>query len=596
MKQNTVDGRFKAVLCAHSEQHTLRDKPACSVINSSCPLLKLLKKRYTDDMNDFVGMLCKLYIIFLMAVLPLYTGGTYWKLGDTKYMLFRNVTLVCLGAWLAASLIRGVMSLIGGMRRLPRWSVTDLCVLAYGAAVLVSALCSPYVRVPWMGYPEWYMGAMSQWMFVGIYFCVSRAHDGSHVPVYVGEAALAVVFLIGFANRLGFDPVKLMQPFNYKSWEYSHMISTIGNINWFCGFCSVMLGFPVAGYLKSKGKMEMLLHYIVSVMGLVLLCIQGSDAGALIAAMCIGVSLLYGLRDKKIFQRGLAMTSGMCLMMAAYAKIVKLLGTEAMAAVPADGIGLNRMAWDGWWGIGLGFLVLAAVIGKCSRSMAKKAGVALVFAGGLAVATLAAVYALRMPNGDGWGSGRGGLWRFAWQGFVQGGIRQKLVGAGPDCFANYIYSTLPASQLTPTEGFWTGTIYANAHNEWLNTLVNLGIFGIVALAGLFISSIRRYRKLPLGMMVIAMYGINSLISFQQVLSTPLLFVVLGLCEYHMRNLEHFDQVKNGDQMKNRLRQHLHNKRQRADRCQDGRQNRRQGSRQNGARVVEKTVDRMGTGQ
>ncbi len=481
-------------------------------------------------MNDFVSMLCNLYLIFLTAGLSLYTGGTYRQLGDTKYMLFRNVSQICLGAWLAVSLIRAVVSLIGGIRRLPRLSVTDICMLAYGAAVLLSALCSPYDQVPWLGYMEWYMGAISQCMFVGIYFFISRSYDGSRIPVYVGEAALVIVFLIGFANRLGFDPVKLMQPFTYKSWEYSHMISTIGNINWFCGFCCVMMGFPVAGYLESRGKPEMLLHYIVSVMGLALLCIQGSDAGPLIAAVCIGISLLYGLRDKRVFCRGLAMTSGMCLLMAAYGKTVKLLGKEAMAAVPADGIGLDRMAWNGWWIVGAVFLVLTVVFGKIPQKMAKRAGFVLMLSGGLAVAALAAVYALRMPKGDGWGSGRGGLWRFAWQGFVQGGFRQKLVGAGPDCFAKYIYSALPASQLTPTEGFWTGTIFANAHNEWLNTLINLGILGTAALAGIYISSVKRYRKLPLGMLVIAMYGVNSLISFQQVLSTPLLFMALGLCE------------------------------------------------------------------
>lgn len=509
-------------------------------------------------MKDFENTLCKLYIIFLMAVLPLYTGGTYWKLGDTKYMLFRNVTLICLGAWLAVSLIRGVMSLMGGIRRLPRFSVTDLCMLAYGGTVLISALCSPYVSIPWLGYMEWYMGAVSQCMFVGIYFFLSRSCDESRIPFAIGEGALAVVFLIGFANRMGFDPVKLMRPFTSKSWEYSHMISTIGNINWFCGFCSIMLGFPVAGYLKGRRKVELLLHYIVGVMGLVLLCIQGSDAGPLIAAVCIGVSLLYGLKDKKIFQRGLALASGMCLVMAAYAKIVTLMGKEAMAAVPADGIGLSRMAWNGWWAVGAVFLILAVMFGKCSQGMARKAGLALMVSGCLTVAALAVVYALRMPKGDGWGSGRGGLWRFAWQGFVQGGFRQKLVGAGPDCFANYIYSTLPASQLTPTEGFWTGTIYANAHNEWLNALINLGILGTVALAGIYIGCVRRYRKLLLGMLVIAMYGVNSLISFQQVLSTPLLFMVLGLCEYHMRNLEppdqteeNEDQVKNEDQVENR---------------------------------------------
>lgn len=486
-------------------------------------------------MSEFISVLCSLYLIFLTAVLSLYTGGTYWKLGDTKYMLFRNVTMICLGVWLAVSLIRGIAAVIGGRRKLPGLSVTDICMLAYGAVVLVSALCSPYFHVPWMGYTEWYMGAVSQFMFVGIYFFMSRSYDGSRIPVYVGETALAAVFLIAFANRLGFDPVKLMLPFTYRSWEYSHMISTIGNINWFCGFCSAALAFPVSAYLKSKGKLEMLLHYVVSVMGLVLLCIQGSDAGPLIAAVCIGVSLIYGLRSKMVFQRSLAMISGMCLVMAAYAKTVKLLGPEAMAAVPADGIGLDRMAWNGWWIVGAAFLVLAAVFGKFSRSMAEKAGFLLVFSGALAVVSLAVVYAVRMPKGDGWGSGRGGLWRFAWQGFVQGGFRQKLVGAGPDCFANYIYSTLPASELTPTEGFWTGTIYANAHNEWLNTLVNLGVLGVAALGGIYISSIRRYRKLPLGMLVIAMYGVNSLISFQQVLSTPLFFMALGLCECRARS-------------------------------------------------------------
>lgn len=485
-------------------------------------------------MNDFISVLCNLYLIFLTAVLPLYTGGTYWQLGDTKYILFRNVTLVCLGVWLAVSLLRAVFSLIGKNRRLPGLSVMDFCMLAYGAAALVSALCSPYHRTPWLGYREWYMGALSLCMFVGIYFFVSRAYDGSRYPVYVGEAALAAVFLIGFANRLGFDPAKLMLPFTYKSWEYSHMISTIGNINWFCGFCSVMLGFPVAGYLKGRGRLEAALHYIVSVMGLTLLCIQGSDAGPLIAAVCIGVSLLYGLKDKVIFRRGLAMAGGMCLVMAAYARTVKLLGPEAVASVPADGIGFDRMAWGGWWLAGAALLALAVLFGKFSAKTAERAGLALVCLGGVTVAAAAVVYALRLPAGDGWGSGRGGLWRFAWQGFVQGGLRQKLLGAGPDCFAPYIYTTLPASQLTPTEGFWTGTIFANAHNEWLNGLINLGLLGTAAMAGIFTGGIKRYRGSVLGMLAIAMYGVNSLISFQQVLSTPLLFMVLGLCEYRMR--------------------------------------------------------------
>jgi len=507
---------------------------------------EIMEIREAGD-RAFLDLLCNLYIIFLTAGLSLYTGGTYWKLGDTKYMLFRNVSLICLGIWLAASLFLAARAFIIGLidspgkgrltgRSLTGLSLTDGCMLAYAAVVLISALCSAYEYTPWFGYTEWYMGALSQCLFVGIYFFVSRTYPGSAYPIYIGEAALSVVLLAGLCNRFGWDPLKLMAPFNSGDWEYSHMISTIGNINWFCGYLSVMLCFAVAGFLKGKTKTKQALLYIISVLGLLMLCIQGSDAGPVLAAVCIGVSLLYGLKDGKM-QKGLSLAAGLCLSLMLYSRLALFIGKEAVKAVPADGIGFARMEWKGWWLAGLFFLVLTVVFGRLPESAAKTSGRILMILGGVTVAAAAVWYVGQLPGGDGWGSGRGGLWRLAWQGFLQGDFKQKLIGAGPDCFAAYIYSTQPATQLTPTEGFWAGTIYANAHNEWLNALINLGLLGEACLIGIFAVSAKRYRRMPLGMLALAMYGANSLISFQQVLSTPLLFMTLGLCENRVRKNE-----------------------------------------------------------
>ena len=41
--------------------------------------------------NEFLGLLCKLYLAALLVALPLYTGEGYWYLGKTKYMLFQNI-------------------------------------------------------------------------------------------------------------------------------------------------------------------------------------------------------------------------------------------------------------------------------------------------------------------------------------------------------------------------------------------------------------------------------------------------------------------------------------------------------------------------
>ena len=201
------------------------------------------------EKNEFLGLLCNLYMIVLAAALPLYTGEGYWMLGDTKYILFRNVSYLCLGCWLVLGMpgrVRAVRKWLGyreGRRHTaaagfpqvkpceksigsrkgaagrkesdltqdPRraFSMVDCAVAAYGGCVAVSAICSSYGQLAWTGYNEWYMGAISQLMFVGIYFFVSRQYEGAKYPIYLGEAAVFLVTLLGLLHRLGIDPLGL---------------------------------------------------------------------------------------------------------------------------------------------------------------------------------------------------------------------------------------------------------------------------------------------------------------------------------------------------------------------------------------------------
>ena len=75
-----------------------------------------------------MSLLCKLYMVALLVALPLYTGEGYWNLGDTKYMLFKNVSCLCLGLWL-------VVGICGtDMRSFRKWrkavSMMDLAMAA----------------------------------------------------------------------------------------------------------------------------------------------------------------------------------------------------------------------------------------------------------------------------------------------------------------------------------------------------------------------------------------------------------------------------------------------------------------------------------
>lgn len=557
-----------------------------------------------EGKSGFVQLVCNLFIITILAVLPLYTGEGYLMLGDRKYLVFRNIALLCLGLWLVVLTvtvlyeklekwgqkrnraqenlhrydIEGITtkrefaqgglhwnetieistkrslveegrnsqenqsgkgakmsfhketSLWGRIRN--DFSIMDVAVLLYGVVCLLSFCSSAYRETAWSGYRDWYMGTLSQLLFVGIYFFVSREYRGDGYPIYLGELALGLVAVIAFLQKLQIDPLRLSDAYETADWGYSHMLSTVGNINWLCGYLAVALSLPVTGYLYSNKPAKRNILYVISVLGLALLCMQGSEIGLIIAAGCLGICLLAGLRKKVFFEKGLALVPGTLLCLA----VLELLITrrDSMDTMPAEANIFYYIPWYLYFVVacvmGIVWLLFCKLPGKVKKPAIK----AILVLGGFTI-TVAGLYLLsKMQFNAAWGSGRGGLWTASIQGFLTGDWKQKLIGAGPDCFAEYLYTNLDMNSILEMEGYWSQSVFANAHNEWLNTLVNLGLLGVAAFTGIFVCGLKRYRGMLLGLLVLGMYAINALVSFQQVMNAPLFFLILGLCENRLR--------------------------------------------------------------
>ena len=482
--------------------------------------------------KDFLQMVCVLYMSILLVWIPLCTGGSYYHLGDTKYMVFRNVSLLCMGLWITVAIVRREKE-----RNKISWSIMDSAIAAYGGCVVLSALCSPYKETVWLGYEDWYMGALSQLLFIGIYFMVSRYYPYISLPIVLGEGAFAVVVILGFLNRLEIDPLRLYATFLPQAWEYSHMISTVGNINWFCGYAGVMLAFPITGYLYSKKRKKTLLLYLCTVLGLVLLCMQGSAIGPVLVIAGLGICLVIGLSKEQIFQRTLLLGIGVCVLFSGMGWLITFLGTQA--ATPTDGDIYAKMLWSIWWVIAF-FQAIIYFIHKKSSVRTRKAVAQAVISIGICSGIVILLYGLWKLSGTDfvtWGSGRGGLWKAAWLGFCRGDLQQKLLGAGSDCFGKYIYTLPEAVQWIRSEGYWENAVFANAHNEVLTQLINLGLVGTLAYLSIFVCGLKRYRGMLLGILAIGMYGINALVGFQQVMNGSLLFLILGICENRYRAQE-----------------------------------------------------------
>lgn len=512
--------------------------------------------------EEFLKIVCQIYMAAILVVLPLYyiPGNGYYKLGDSKYYLYRNISLICIGICLVVQIIAVVKSyLMEKHRRIEQCCRMEKCgsfgmymrktgekmigwcrehivvtaVCLYGACAVVSALASPYGSTAWTGEKEWYMGAVTICLMVGGFWLAANYGGQCSRILYLGEAASVTVVLIGLLQKLGYDPLELLRGYVVGDWEYTHMLTTLGNNNWLSGYYSVMFPLSLALFLQAveeERRGRSMLLGVSNTLVVILLFLQGSDGGVMVASVALWMCFWSSRKKTKLWEALLFLLTGVCVGMLLWGKGMQSLGTFDILL--QDGIAKRLAAWQGWILLAAVCLLLCGTHHVLPDKKKRMLRTGLLY-GSLVLAAGAAIWYILKQQGSNfaeWGNRRGRLWQMAWQGFCQGDLRQKLLGAGPDCFAGYLGQVLPGGTVLFDKGYFAGSIFTNAHNEWLTTLINMGVLGVVAYAAVFFTAFRKYRGNFMTNMLLFTYGMHSLISFWQVLNAPLFFLLLGICE------------------------------------------------------------------
>lgn len=501
--------------------------------------------------REYLGIIADLYLAAVLTIIPLIMKEGYWQIGDVKYEVYRSISLVCLAISVPVMGLVGICTWWNARRTIPkvpiegrslsRLSLLDISMLAYAASNILSWLGSPYQNTAWNGFREWYMGLLTQLLLVWGYFLVSRCREGAVLPIRCGQAALLAVSLLGILNRLKIDPFGWFTGWDSLDWEYNHMISTAGNINWLCGYLCIGIPLAVIDYLQAKEKRDTIFLYMVSLCGILLLFIQGSDSGVAVLGVGCVVLVYFAVRSREHTGRVLLLLIGLLT-----AFLVMTAGIRIRQSHHTFPFEDKSRAIMSLWMVWLPAILLLIWIYRHRQHIPQKwlekvVTVAVRYGTGLLVTASIAVMLLTFRVDYSWGSGRGGLWALALRSFGQGDWWQKLFGVGPDCYAEYVYTHFDTTQFIRQTGRWENAIFANAHNEWLNQLVNTGLVGLISYMGIFAAGFRDFGRrckgdsffyLPLMMLI--MYLVNSLFSFQQVLNAPFLFLILGVCENRRR--------------------------------------------------------------
>ncbi|MBQ7775084.1 MAG: O-antigen ligase family protein [Lachnospiraceae bacterium] len=537
---------------------------------------KKKQNRQIELLQDIRGFLAgvldglvSIYMLLIIVVMPFYFTDGYSKIGTNKYEFFYGVSSKM--SWLVLPIVAIyiVFCLLLYLREekkpiekkglLKTLSLTDWCALGYGLVTVVSYLCSEYREATpygdaWKGSNGWYMGLFSQLTFVAIYFLVSRFWKRHKWVPALWFPVTLVVFVLGYLNRFDARPIEM-------TGANISFISTIGNINWYCGYIIIVL-MGMLYYIWSEEAKKSWVRIAMLVwlgIGFATLLTQGSQSGYL--ALAGGLVVLYFLSMKDIQKLQALGSTILCLGLACVG--TWFLRTEFKERFNFTDT-LNNLFTDSFLAVIV--LIIGFILAFLVPPFQKKgilpirlftilgyAGGALAVAGILSFLIIGVVNTTS-PEGlapiaennwfifdKNWGSRRGATWAAAFTCLKDQSLWKKIIGVGPDCMAMYIHSGVNEELVTMVKESFGNLTLTNAHNEWLTIWVNCGLLGLLTYAGMMVSAIVRFIKGgkysvmagACGFGVLA-YTINNMVSFQQAMSAATVFVVLGMGEAYLR--------------------------------------------------------------
>lgn len=509
-----------------------------------------------------------IYLVLILGVMPYYNQEGYAHIGTDKARFFDatirhmgRLLLPIAGIYLIICAYLNRKELRNSIRGI--FSVTDYFAIGYGIMLLISWGFSDYRENALWGAKGWFMGLLPQLALVLCYLMVSKLWRPRKWVVYLALAVSWTVFLLGWLNRAGFDPLGM-------GMENTSFISTIGNINWYCGYM-VSIFFVGVGLLwqSHEGKTpwkQLLVVYVF--VGFGSLLAQGSDSGMLALVIVVFVMFILSAPDSermKMFWLEMVLLGGACVI------------TYIMRAVlPNDsysvsgGVGLILVTgWRPFAVTVVSFFGLALVDWSIKQNkypykalgITVKVAVCLLVTGvSIYVAALAAN--TLVPGGLGplsgnalftfnnnWGSSRGATWRAGWMCFVEQDFLHKLVGVGPDAMSFFEDNAGSEGLQRLLEENFGALVLTNAHNEWLTIMVDVGILGSITFVGMILSGIRRFLKkdrnritFACGLCLLA-YTMNNMFSFQQSMNTSTMFAIFGIGGAFLRAEMHNDVKK-----------------------------------------------------
>lgn len=504
--------------------------------------LKLFCKNNIDIDKASFGV--NLYILFMFSLLPLYMKTGYRDLGEHKYSLFIFISIV----GIIMSVVSGIIFRKGLLRKL---SLTDAFVLLFLTATTVSFFISDYTDKALLGVEGWRMGYITYLIMCLSYFVVSRLGNTKKYLFVAGVVISAITYLLAVFDRFSIYliPLSLRDP---------SFLSTLGNVDWFMGYYSVMTPLGIGLYVFYKNRHSIysddersdykvyrfkgLMLFLYCLLAFITGFLQGADS-VLIFDIALFAGLLYLCHKKYI---DMITLFKLIFLWSLSCVTVRLLIYVFPYNYYTDTICYRVINSN----IILILFILLLVISyllKVSHEAIKGHIIVIVSISALLILGWL-IFRFKSDLGNGniflsgpllsfdesFGSYRGAIYKASYMIIKKENLLQRLFGVGPDSFLHFAYGD---SQIGAyLKEYWPNYMLENSHNEMLSLIINTGIFGFMSFFGILISFFYRSTKKCENPYILCIalsvwcYLVHNQISFAQITSTPYIFLLLGMGE------------------------------------------------------------------
>ena len=504
---------------------------------------KSMKK---NAIRPYTVMCTDIYLLWILIVFPLYYADGYFHLPEKKATFWVTSTLVyvvvcLLGAVITAFSMKENWSMENFKKNI---TMTDIFMFGFLISNLIALAMSNDVKESWMATGGRYYGARVLLLVCVVYFLISRYAWVNQVFIVAFLIGGNGVCLLATFDYFGMDVLGINQQMQKSDWLT--FISTMGNANTCASYVTMALAGALCYFCVAKSMKAKVFAGISIVNCSMALITARSDSAFVGIAVIIGVLGVMAIIKKIDIKGFLLSLILMDIGIIVCTRIRSIFVNYLLDETVDDGI--SKLLINQWRLLVVILVIL--IITYVILSYIKKANIhanqkqkrmCIFISVVIACITIAFVgyktntielFLKSMGINIGFNAGsRAYIYELTLESYMKLPLLNKIFGCGHASIRNVL------STFFETELYRWGLSINSSHNNILEYLIMIGMFGVICYLGVIICAIKKgFSIIKENDIVLVLLGCviayfaQGLFNIEQTNTTPIFWLMLSLCQ------------------------------------------------------------------